>query len=191
MWGDLVMFGVLGLFLALVIAPIIAFILRLFKKTSFKKGWKISTIVLEAFLIFVVGTALVVSHFEEESYLKKMDERLAEMGDKEKEGNSTEKVLMEIYTTGNFRGSSFSGRRSGGDSGTVSYLIKNYNEDHFIGKATIYILHNGEVIDQTEVDLDLSAQEELSDFVNASTLNISRGMWFDIEFEYSIHGDFN
>lgn len=189
MWDDLVMFGILGLFIALVIAPIIALILRLFKKSSFKKGWMISTIVLNGFLIFVVGTALVVNHFEEESYLKKMDGRLEEMDDKV-EGNSTEKVLMEIYTTGNFRGSSFSGRRSGDDSGTVSYLIKNYNEDHFVGKATIYILHNEEVIDKTEVDLDLSAQEELSDFVYASTLNIAGGMWFDIEFEYSIQGDF-
>lgn len=185
MWDDLVTLGILGLFIALVIAPIIALILRLFKKASFKKGWMISTIVLNGFLIFVVGTALVVNHFEDESYLKKMDERLEEMDDKGEVGNSTEKVLMEIYTTG---GSG--GKYGRSNLGTVSYVIKNYNEAHFIGKATIYLLLNGEVIDETEVDLDLSAKEELSDFIYASTLNITRKTRRDIEFEYSVQGDF-
>ena len=187
------MIDVLVAFLALIFAiltffaPIIALVLLLILKVPFKKAWFTTNWVLSALALIIVIPALIANHFEDKSYIKKLDAKYEVM---EKEGlseePSTDKILAETYQTGSFRRS---GRRSGNP--LVNYIIKNYNDTTFKGTLTLKAYHNGEKMGENEFQIELGSGEGFTDYIRPQKLNINKKIWPHVEFEYTIEGSFS
>lgn len=45
--------------------------------------------------------------------------------------------------------------------------------------ATIYMKHDGEIIAEKEVTIELEAGEELPDYVSSKEFNLTEKMWYD------------
>lgn len=185
-----ILFAIAGLCFVIVttIAPIIAILFRLFKKVPFKNTWILSSIILVGLCMLITIPALLANHFENKSYLKKTDQQFEEISDELSDGNSTDKIIMEIFKTGSYRKSG--GRYGTGGNPNVSNVIKNYNDDNFKGTVIIYAIYNGEVIGEKEAKVELAGKEDSWGYLSPSDLNINRKIWSDVEFDYSIQGEF-
>jgi|GEM_PF-5454960 len=97
---------------------------------------------------------------------------------------------MGIYTAGSF-GSSVGPRYKRSNNLNISYVVKNHNEADFEGTATIYLIDEGETIDELEVPIQVEAGEEETDYVDVTDLDtITRENWYGLEFDYTLDGEF-
>lgn len=188
-WEIFTTLVILSVTIIILLAPIIAILSLFIRGLPFLGGWIISSVVLIFILVVVGGTALVVNYFEDKVELKKAEEH-----DKTKETSSdeisTDHIVMGIYTAGGF-GSSVGPRYKRGNNLNISYVVKNHNEADFEGTATIYLIDEGETIDELEVPVQVEAGEEESDYVDVTDLDtITRKNWYELEFDYTLDGEF-
>lgn len=163
-----------------VVSPCLAFF---FRKTGFKSAWKTSSLLLLGILLLIITPIMAVSYYtEEKPLIDRMDKQYIVTKNELPKGETTKKIFVEIYKSGN---SSTSGYR------TVNYVINNYNVLAFKGKLKISAFYDGNKIGEKEVDLHLlSTEKGYDDFIEADKLKIDRHIWNNVEFKYEIQGKF-
>ena len=189
-WEIFTTLVILRVTIIILLAPIIAILSLFIKGLPFLGGWIVSSIVLIFILVVVGGTALVVNYFEDKVELKKAEEEHEKTKETSSNEISTDHIVMGIYTAGGF-GSSVGPRYKRGNNLNISYVVKNHNEADFEGTATIYLIDEGETIDELEVPIQVEAGEEESDYVDVTDLDtITRENWYGLEFDYTLDGEF-
>lgn len=178
--------GVLGIipFLILLGAPPLALLLKLTKNESYKKMWKFSSVFLICASIILFLTATIALYFDEQPLIEEMDKKYEQRKDELPEGNSIDKVFIEVEKSGQFN---WRRRRT---NASASMVFKNYNNADFKGTVIIYAILNKEIIGAKELNIEIDSQSEESDYVPAKRLNINKKIWDDVELDYSIEGEF-
>lgn len=169
--------AVLSIIVIGVVSPLIALF---FGKKGFKSAWKIASILLLGFLLLMITPIMVISYYTEEKPLvEKLDRKYESIKDELPKGETTEKILVEIYQSGSKRDK------------YVNYLINNYNAKDFKGKIVISAFFDGKKVGERAMDLHLYSEDTgYSDYVKSHKLKIENHMWNDLEFKYELQGEF-
>ncbi len=180
------MFNVLGgiaVFVIIIIGVVSPMIAFFFRKKGFKSIWKKSNFLLLGLLLFIVTPILIASYYTEvKPLVDKMDKKFEVTRDELPEGETTEKIFVELYKSG----ASTSGYRS------INYVVNNYNNKDFNGNILISAFYKGKKIGEKEIDMYLvSSEKGYEDLVYADKLNIDRDMWRNVKIKYKIRGEFS
>lgn len=191
-WGEVfdVLIGLLlfCFILSTTVTPVIALLLRLFKKARFLKTWVISSAIVSAIFLFISVIPITAVVFENAINVKRVDKQFEETETEDvAKVRSTDHVLAEIFKTGGY---GRSGRHASG-SPSVNVITKNYNADDFSGTLVIYAMYDGEKIGEQEFEMDVPSEEWVRKSMEPSELNIDRAVWDNVEIDYQVEGEFN
>lgn len=175
----------IAIIIVVIISPVIAFFLSLTGR-MFREVWTVSNMVLLGILFLLVTPILLLSYYtEDKPLIDKMDQQYEEVKNELPQGNTTKKIFVEIYQTGVF------GLTRKNSNPLVNFIINNYNDQDFKGKIMIRAVYKGEKIGEKEVEIELLANTKgYIDYVRAPDLQINKEIWKNVEFEYSISGNF-
>lgn len=189
-WQYVASVFIIILIILLIIAPIIGFIIRQLKGDTFINGWKFSSIILTVILLLFASPVFIIQLTMETPKVEQLDQQYEEMKDDLPSDNSIDKILVDIYKDGNFRRDKILGRTQKSVSASANFILKNYNEEEFKGTITIQAILNGEKIGEKEIKIEALPNGEDSNTASAKQLNITKEIWDDVEFDYTIDGEF-
>lgn len=179
------------LFSLLIIAPVIGLFIRFFNYDTFINGWKLGSIILTVIVLLFSTPVLIIQYTTEKPRVEQLDQQYAKMKDNlPEEESSVDKILIDVYKDGSFnriRSSRYSTRNN---NASANFILKNYNDEEFRGTITIQAILNGKKIGEKEVKIDALPNSEDSNRVSANKLNITKKIWDDVEFNYTIDGEF-
>src|SRR5699024_2574502 len=173
----------------LIIAPVIGLFIRLLNYDTFINGWKLGSIILTVIVLLFSTPVLIIKYTTEKPRVEQLDQQYAERKDNlPEEESSVDKILVDIYKDGNFKRTGRAGRRH--SSPSANFILKNYNDEEFRGTITVQAVLNGEKIGEKEVKIYALPNSEDSNSISTNKLNITKKIWDDVEFDYTIDGEF-
>lgn len=173
----------------LIIAPVIGLFMRLLNYDTFINGWKLGSIILTVIVLLFSTPVLIIKYTTEKPRVEQLDQQYAERKDNlPEEESSVDKILVDIYKDGNFKRTGRVGRRH--SSPSANFILKNYNDEEFSGTITVQAVLNGEKIGEKEVKIYALPNSEDSNSISTNKLNITKKIWDDVEFDYTIDGEF-
>lgn len=190
LWQFGASFFIILIIILSIIAPIIGFIIYLLKGDTFINRWKLSSVFLTIILLLFSTPVFIIQFITETPKVEQLDQQYEEMKDNLPLENSIDKVLVEVYKDGSFHRNRVRGRLCRSISASANFILKNYNENEFKGTITIKAILNGKKIGEKEVKIEALSNSEDSNSVSARELNITKETWDDVEFDYTLDGEF-